>query len=475
MWRPASERIRSAESMRRALLGSTGSMRSLLAIALLGLPLAFVSNGPIDSAPAPPMPLISTGVPSFASGGTAHFGNDHDPSTYWRSGDAPVTPSSPAWLALDLGGVAASSRARVLVTWFSELPNYAPGEPFNQYFHPESTTGYHSGYDEPGDYEIQADRAGPGSPPIEGWTTLVDVKGNHFHSRSHVVDMTGYNWLRFYCTSSDSSVERSVLLQELEVRDASQGTNDEWLFLGDSITDGALKHSTVRDFGDLVGEVRGDAPAFEGAGMGNWTTDDILTQMNGATYAEQWIAQFPGRYVAIAFGTNDAAGRVPPARFYENYRRLVEIVQANGKIAVIPTIPYSADDAARRRQRIPLYNARLDELFSAGLPVVHGPDLFTHFATRRSQLDQEGLHPTAEGFAAIRQLWADAALGNVYGLRAAVSPSPRPAFDLTPMLARSPLWLSDAIEAIGLFPIFLLLVLVALAGWRTAANRRGRS
>src|SRR6478672_6552516 len=59
-----------------------------------------------------PMPVISRGVPAFASserGRPARSANDDDYGSFWRSS------SVPAWLAYDLSGVPAAQRGNVLL------------------------------------------------------------------------------------------------------------------------------------------------------------------------------------------------------------------------------------------------------------------------------------------------------------------------------------------------------------------------
>jgi hypothetical protein len=49
--------------------------------------------------------------------------------------------------------------------------------------------------------------------------------------------------------------------------------------------------------------------------------------------------------------------------------------------------------------------------------VVHGPDLYGFFAQAQNQhfvSDNGGLHPSGEGQSLLRNLWAQAALANVY-------------------------------------------------------------
>jgi lysophospholipase L1-like esterase len=154
--------------------------------------------------------------------------------------------------------------------------------------------------------------------------------------------------------------------------------DSDWLFLGDSITANGIT--------DDLGINRGSAEA---------TTADSVRHIDAE------LERFSGRYVAISFGSNDATGTVTPASFAENYRALIAKVRAAGKTAVVPTIPYSSLDY--RREHIPLYNARLDELGD----MIRGPDLFTYFKGHPEQL-VDGLHPSAAGYAAYRRLWLQA-------------------------------------------------------------------
>jgi hypothetical protein len=68
-------------------------------------------------APPAPMPLISHGVPAYASsdrGNPASRANDSDYSTFWRSNGVP------AWLAYDLSGVPTAQRGNVLLAWYND-------------------------------------------------------------------------------------------------------------------------------------------------------------------------------------------------------------------------------------------------------------------------------------------------------------------------------------------------------------------
>src|SRR5689334_462875 len=80
-------------------LAGPGTGRSVcrLLVSLLGVFGILSSLGPepltsIVQAGGPPMPVISRGVPAYASanGGAAGQANDSDYSTEWRSGTAPT-------------------------------------------------------------------------------------------------------------------------------------------------------------------------------------------------------------------------------------------------------------------------------------------------------------------------------------------------------------------------------------------------
>ena len=183
----------------------------------------------------------------------------------------------------------------------------------------------------------------------------------------------------------------------------------DWLFLGDSIT--------IAGITDDLGINRGIAEA---------------TSADGLATIDAELARFGGRFVAISFGSNDATGVISPARFADNYNALVAKVRAAGKTPVVPTIPYSSLDY--RREHVPLYNARLSALGD----VTRGPDLFAYFKSHPDQL-ADGLHPSADGYAAYRGLWlqAKSSLGTTWA-----------APELTDrVLSALPLTVSDALQS----------------------------
>ena len=246
------------------------------------------------------MPVISRGKPAFASSGTASGANDSSYSTYWRSNGAP------AWLAYDLSSVPAAHRGQVVVGWYND-PITTP------YDH--TVTG-DAAYNNLGSYTIQVNpAAGGGQPPANGWVTLATVTNNRYHSRTHLLDMTGNNWLRINVTATDGSNGNNDAEMNMDVHDASaDGASDSWIFYGDSITEDGMPHEPVSgsspNFSQLVNAVRpAYFPAYEDGGIGGLVSGD------GASHINSWLSTFPGRYVGLAYGTNDANGCIarPPS------------------------------------------------------------------------------------------------------------------------------------------------------------------
>ncbi len=364
---------------------------------MAGALLACGSAKPASERPAATAsPLISRGVPAYASSEIfpARDANDADYGTVWRG-------SIPGWIAYDLSRVKPARRGKVIVGWFND-PITSP------YDH---TIAGEAAYNSLRDYTVEANAArGGGAPPSSGWVTLASVRDNVFHSRQHLVSLKGYNWVRVDVTAGDGSPENSDAAFNLDVYDASKGARDSWLFLGDSITMDGTQHRPiggVRNFSQLIAAARPKLyPSYEDAGIGG------LLSRDGARWIRTWLKTFPGRYVGLSYGTNDANACVPPAVFYANYAAMVRAVLAVRKVPVVPTIPWARADNVQ--QCAPRLNARILTLYRRYRQVVRGPDLWTFFKAHPSAISADGLHPSPAGYAAHRRLWASAMLARVY-------------------------------------------------------------
>ena len=231
-----------------------------------------------------------------------------------------------------------------------------------------------------------------------------------------MLDLTGYNWVRFECTASASNVAAQNTDTSLQwnLYDAHAG-NDGWKFGGTRSrpTRWGTSRPTTASTSSCTRRSSND-PAFEMAGHGGWSTATLLANIDG------FLADFPGRYFGISLGTNDAPGNDPPA-YLANMTLLVDKVLAAGKIPVVPTIPYTGEPPTRH-PRVQRSDPALYATYGARL--LQGPDLYTVIYDGRATMfdNPTDLHPNAAGNAAIRQAWA---CDVQEGLRAVSREAPR--------------------------------------------------
>jgi lysophospholipase L1-like esterase len=350
-------------------------------------------------APTPgpgPWPVISRNVPAFSSAGyyPAAQANDGSYDTYWRS------QGTPAWLAYDLSATPMAERQQVLLVWYNDQTASYDHTAIKNY-----------AYNLPQDYTIDANAAPGGTAaPTTGWVTLLKVQGNRYHSRQHILNMAGYNWIRMYVTAVDGAPENEDVSINMDVYDAHMGTSDDWIFFGDSITQGAMDHETlggIVSFGQLINEQVPTAfPVEESGGIG------YLTTVEGVQFLPTWLPMFPGKYVGLSYGTNDANECENPDTFYQNYVTMVEDVIQAGKIPIVPLIPWGA--TPNIQNCAPLLNAKIAILYTTFPKVVKGPDFWTFFQSHQDLISQDNIHPTEVGFGDYRQLWAQTLLAEVY-------------------------------------------------------------
>jgi lysophospholipase L1-like esterase len=367
-----------------------------------------------------PMPVISRGKPAFSNdecNGTypAHNANDGDFETRWIACESPASGGNPKWLAYDLSTVPARDRASVVVAWFND--------PITSEYDHTLTGG--PGYNNVGAFSIQVNSAAGGTgAPATGWTTVQSISANTFNSRQARIDMSGANWVRLRATASDGSDGNEGIALNLDVHTAAAGVTDDWIFYGDSITQDGMHHDTrtaesggtVRSFSDEVHALAPDHfPLFQNGGVGGLRSED------GAAHIDEWLALFPGRFVTLDFGTNDAnAGAgdntiVQP--FHDNMEAMVEKVVAAGKTPIIPTIPWGA--TPELRANVPVLNDEIRRLREQNPEIVAGPDLYALYEANRQLIGPDGVHPTWDhGYAALRQAWARFAAGLYEGHQA---------------------------------------------------------
>lgn len=365
-----------------------------------------------------PMPLISRGVPAytnddFSGGFPASNANNsiYGGTNYWRCEAAPaggadsgtLTPG-PAYLAYDLSGVA--NLGEVLLHWDQSA---VTGEYNCQLIG-------HNAFNIPTTYTIDVNAAAGGSLPGSGWVTLATVSSSApYHSRQHLIDMTGYKWVRIYVsavTGSGGGVNSNCALN-MDVHRAPSGATDSWFFAGDSITQFAFLYSEQGGLSAVMPQQIANAlpayyPVWEDGGIAGWTATDM--QPVFAT----WLALFPGKFVALNLGTNDAdQGGVYLTNFSSKMTNMVQQALAAGKTPIIPTIPWGGTPGLLAN--VPTLNAQIAAIIAANPGTLAGADLYSYFAANQSLIDTDGIHPTnPTGYNAYRTQWVSWAISNIY-------------------------------------------------------------
>jgi hypothetical protein len=341
----------------------------------------------------------------------------------------------------------------VLVSWYQPV-TFDAFDPYDftistSYVSAVKSTG-NGKYGLPMNYALEGNAAAGGSsPPGSGWVELLPsgVTNNVYHGRAHLVDLTGYNWIRMIVTAvtdSSSAPEMPIasskqdVAVKLDVQDASLGVADSWLFLGDSITSHCMSNddggpnSEYTSFPELVhAALPAFSPAAINGGMGgSKTITNPAPQVAGdaVNSIDAWLALFPGKFVGLSWGTNDCTGDpwgIAPS--IAAYKTLVGKVIAAGKVPVVPHMPWApnsgvsgATDPSTGAPYAPLspgaaYNAQIDSQIYTLPGVVRGPDLWAVFENQPSLfLDPTNVHPNDAGIAVYRKAWATTMLATVY-------------------------------------------------------------
>jgi hypothetical protein len=317
------------------------------------------------SATGTAMPLISRDVPAFAASGDPSAANDDAPATAWGSG------ALPSAIAYDLSATPEAERQQVLVAWYAiHAPCYID----------EGASG-----ERPTAYTLETHSApGGGGPPASGWSTVLEIQDNRYCGRHHMLDLGGANWLRMNVTEgTDASVAF-----ELDVYSAPYGASDSWLFMGDSITYMTMTHA-FSDLSNLVAAARPDHfPAAIDAALGGTNTSTAREVIDDT------MRDFPGRYVVLAYGTNDHESEF-------QMEELVQKVLAAGKTPVVPHMPWSEGSPEGAA-----INRLIDDLYAKYPELVKGPDLWAVFENRTDLIPSGDVHPNDEGREELRKAWA---------------------------------------------------------------------
>ena len=362
------------------------------------------------TASATPMMLISRNLPAFADN-VAPFSSpaaavDGDYNTFW------LAASLPAAFYVDLSSVPQALRNNIDLVWYTD-GNYGYDALYPPYGGPKT-------YDNPGSYTIEANASpgGTATPPQKNWVVLATVTNNGFDSREHVLNFSGYNWIRMNVTASSANAAtgNTTVALNMDIYSAPGGVSDGWFFGGDSITALSMRHdnpqgATSDSFGNLVSLFTGlSPPVQENGGM------PYLTALEMGPIFPGYLKNFPGRYVTINLGSNDALSATGISNYSANMQVLIQQVLAAGKIPVLPTLLWSCDPL-QGPAAAPI-NQQIRALYAANPQLVPGPDLYAFFADPHNQTyisSNDCTHPNGPGQEMYRYLWATWAANNVYG------------------------------------------------------------
>ncbi len=263
----------------------------------------------------------------------------------WFRSNAAPSSGSPVELAIDLTATSSTQRSSLMMNWSGE----------------DGNDGYYGeGYDLPGTYTIQGNPAsftGGTTPPTSGWVTLLTVTGNTRTARTHYLgNCSAYNSFKMSVTagSPNNTLNDVGLHWDWSYAPETTGAPDGWLILGDSITNKCLQpwdteEGGASDYaGQIISHYTGHIPVVECGGNSGWTlygissdTTAVINFVNG-TFGT-WINDFPGRYIMLRLGTNDAATGVSQANFQSALVYVINLCLSLGKTIVIPSIPYRTD------------------------------------------------------------------------------------------------------------------------------------
>ncbi len=323
------------------------------------------------------MPLLSLDAPAFASSSEgnakAEAAKDRNPQSRWAS------MGMPAWIAYDLSGAPEAEREQVLVAW------YAGGAV--DYINTTPDPGKRL----PVDYTLEINTAdGGGEPPSDGWQVVQTVTGCDRNAGQRLVKLEGANWVRMNVTKSTAPDSVAI---DLDVHAAADGATDSWLFMGDSITFMSTAY-VFSNLPELVNDRKADRfPAIIPAAIGGTNTTVALDNIDNT------MKDFPGRFVVLAYGTNDHANEY-------KMEELVQKVIAAGKTPAIPHMPWAS--SAGIQESGALINQTIDDLYEKYPEILRGPDLWAVFKDRTDLIPANDIHPNDAGQKALREAWADA-------------------------------------------------------------------
>jgi acyl-CoA thioesterase-1 len=241
------------------------------------------------------------------------------------------------------------------------------------------------------------------------WREELQVSDNEADARAHVIEFDGQSWVRM--TVGEAATGLLQRVTRFDVHDASDGTEDSWLVLGDALAatafaiEGGAVRSGAAQSGAVDSEpVRGE-PVRSGHGPGK-----------APSFAELVHESYPGYFPAVVGegrrGESLAQTLARLPALLELHRHVRQVVLLYGERAG------DADEASVRALlralldagRVPVIGrlpvVRVSAALEAEHDLVPGPDLESWFEAHPDQLEN-GV-PTALGVSHIHSLLAEA-------------------------------------------------------------------
>jgi hypothetical protein len=234
------------------------------------------------------------------------------------------------------------------------------------------------------------------------WTTVDSVKGNVVAGRGHLVDFTGKSWIKMGISKTAGNSQ----IDEISVFDASKGLEDSWIFIGTSISGMAFRGNSPTSFSELIATKSAAAftPCMIRGGIGCIRSSDVVADIS------KYLANAGNMHFwAIEMGTNDAWGgtNANVTAYKANMQLIIDSCKAHNIEPVIArmiaTNPAKTDT---KWQINPDFLTAIDDLTSNN-KLIAGPDFYNFFLNNPTQLNSDGIHPSAIGAASIQRLWAE--------------------------------------------------------------------
>ena len=332
-------------------------------------------------------PVVCSDNNTGAGGAEAIVSGRYGAWSFWQAG----TSALPSWCAIRVG-VGPSS---VLLTWVSDYV-----------FDYLSDTGL-----EPRDYTLSV--SSNSTNGADGtWRTVATVTENTARGREHLLPFAGQAWVKMTVTKGQPHASQpAIQIDQIDVYDASRGTPDTFVFMGDSITVMAYNRFAENqpDFAALAHAADANRfPATLDEGFGGWSSE------GGAQVIGQLLDLTPDfNYWLIGWGTNDAFEMVAPETFRANLETIVTAIRHAGRVPVLAHIPYihrTGPDGARLDAEVRALNTVIDQVTAAeGLTA--GPDFYALFTAHPNYLLPDGIHPSPAGAIAMNRAWFEALRG----------------------------------------------------------------